>query len=283
MLDQHPDVDAGMAGRKTELDQLADSPVQVFWGCTVIKDDERVGTLKKQIDKFSTKTQPVPFADDNIQPRVSLNKVGKNLVISEGRADEHDVIKPATEGSTKLRGIAFPCVCRPHDEHIERNIAEVHISYSKRIWYCTKFSCCMLNCESEITNIWQLTLPEHLELRWTSSWTPSVMFTRRLKQLFIAFPEGPVMEPKSSRSSNLSWCRTFPEWCAQFYILFHKEVANRPPHVHGRAVDRNAYFCQIREHIFSEHLDLLWALTLIFTHVSVAFFSATTLKRVTWS
>lgn len=42
------------------------------------------------------------LADDIKQSRVSLSEAVKGLVTSEYQADEHDIIKPATEGATEL-------------------------------------------------------------------------------------------------------------------------------------------------------------------------------------
>ena len=56
------------------------------------------------------------------------------------------------------------------------------------------------------------------------------------------------------------WVELLKSYGFSFNFLFHKEVAYCLPHVDafypilvqhdGRAVDRNADFCQIREHIF---------------------------------
>ena len=72
----------------------------------------------------------VLLADDNVQPRVSLCKPVQRLVIGEGRADEHNVIKIAAEGAAELvhKELRLARVGRPHDESIERYVGEVHFS-----------------------------------------------------------------------------------------------------------------------------------------------------------
>ena len=64
LLGQHPHAVAGMASRKPELDQLASPLFHVFWGRVVIKEDESVGALKKQIDSFQLKFKLVLLADN---------------------------------------------------------------------------------------------------------------------------------------------------------------------------------------------------------------------------
>lgn len=86
------------------------SPFHVFRGRTVITDNESVGALKKKTGPFQPKFNLVLLADDDKQLRVSLVKPEKGLVVSECRADEHDVIKPATKGlqSWFTRNCIFP-------------------------------------------------------------------------------------------------------------------------------------------------------------------------------
>ena len=71
------------------------------------------------------------LVDDDLQPQVSLGKEGKCLVIRECRADEHDVIKLATErAATELvqKELRLPQVGWPDDERVEGDIARIHFN-----------------------------------------------------------------------------------------------------------------------------------------------------------
>ena len=47
-------------------------------------------------------TNYILITSNDKQPRVSLSKAEKGLVISEGWENEHNVIEPTTEGKTEL-------------------------------------------------------------------------------------------------------------------------------------------------------------------------------------
>ena len=70
------------------------------------------------------------LANDYIQAGVSLHKLVQRLVIGEGRADEHDIIKLAAKGAAELvhEELRLARVCRPHDESIEQNVGGGSIS-----------------------------------------------------------------------------------------------------------------------------------------------------------
>ena len=69
------------------------------------------------------------FSDDDKEGQVYLIKAEMGIIISECRADEHDVINFATEGTTELvhEEIQLSRLSGPHDERVERNIASFHI------------------------------------------------------------------------------------------------------------------------------------------------------------
>ena len=75
-------------------------------------------------------TNYILITSNDKQPRVSLSKAEKGLVISEGWENEHNVIEPTTEGKTELvhEELRLPLVGRPHDERVEQNLFGVHFS-----------------------------------------------------------------------------------------------------------------------------------------------------------
>jgi len=74
----------------------------VFGGRAVIKDNQRVGSFKNKTHYFQPKFHFVLLAYDDIRPRISLSKIEEGLVVSEGWADEHDVIEFAPKRATEL-------------------------------------------------------------------------------------------------------------------------------------------------------------------------------------
>ena len=79
------------------------------------------------------------LADDNKQPRVSLGRPEKGLVVSECRTDEQDIIKPVTERATELvyEELPLPRVGRHHDEGIEGDIVGIHFNTAQNLAVCS--------------------------------------------------------------------------------------------------------------------------------------------------
>ena len=79
------------------------------------------------------------LADDDVQPRVSLCKPVQRLVIGEGRADKHNLIKLAAEWGTELvhEELRLARVGRPHDESIERDVGGVHFNTPQNVTVCS--------------------------------------------------------------------------------------------------------------------------------------------------
>jgi len=71
----------------------------------------------------------VLLADDDKQLWVPLSEAVKRPVISERRADEHNIIELAAKRVTELvhKELCLSWVSRPHDECIEWNIAGIHL------------------------------------------------------------------------------------------------------------------------------------------------------------
>ena len=88
--------------RRAEKPSFTSSPVRPFTSLEAAQDYEGVDAFKIQACHFQPKFHFMLLADDDIKPRVSLSKAVKGLVISECRADEHDGIKPVTEGAAEL-------------------------------------------------------------------------------------------------------------------------------------------------------------------------------------
>ena len=77
----------------------------------------------------------VLLADDHIQPRVSFTKPVQSSVIGEGRADQHNVIKPALESAVELvhEKLGLARVGRANNRRVEWNICRVHFNSAQKL------------------------------------------------------------------------------------------------------------------------------------------------------
>ena len=130
LLRQHPHTDAGVAYREAEFDQLPGPPFNVFRGGAVIKNDEGVHAFESKTGQLQPCFDTVLFADYHIQPRVSLTKPVQRSVVGEGRADQHNVIKLASEGAVELvhEKLSLARVCRTNNQRVEGDIFRVHFN-----------------------------------------------------------------------------------------------------------------------------------------------------------
>ena len=135
LLRQHPHTDAGVACREAEFHQLPGPPFHVFRGGAVIKNDESVRAFESKTGQLQPYFDMVLLADDHIQPRVSLAKPVQRSVIGEGRADQHNVIKPALESAVELvhEKLGLARVGRANNQRVEWNISRVHFNTAQKI------------------------------------------------------------------------------------------------------------------------------------------------------
>ena len=163
----------------------------------------------------------------------------------------------------------------------------------------------MLNWESEITKTWQFTVPVPLPSLSISSWTPSVVFTRRVPLPCISWL---AMERRSIKSPNLFLVYNFSRvMCCGLYFSFMKK---RPTSdqmswpsmpllysMFGEPLTVTLIFFRAGNMYFPESLvpavygstnskrmpfmDLLWESTFMFILVSVPLLIGTTFGRLT--
>ena len=130
LLRQHPHTDAGVACREAEFDKLSCPPFDVFRGGAVIKNDECVRAFESKTGQLQPYFDTVLFADYRIQPGISLTKPVQRSVVGEGRADQHNVIKLASEWAVELvhEKLSLTRVGRANNQRVERNIDRVHFN-----------------------------------------------------------------------------------------------------------------------------------------------------------
>ena len=135
LLRQRPHTDAGVACREAKFHQLPGPPFHVFRGCAVIKNDESVRAFESKTGQLQPYFDMVLLGDDHIQPRVSLTKSVQRSVIGEGRADQHNVIKPALESAVELvhEKLGLARVGRANNQRVEGDIFRVHFNTAQKI------------------------------------------------------------------------------------------------------------------------------------------------------
>ena len=135
LLSQHPHTDAGVACRKAEFDKPSCPPSDVFRGGAVIKNDESVRAFESKTGQLQPYFNMVLLADDYIKPRVSLTKPVQRSVVGEGRADQHNVIKLASEWAVELvhEKLGLARVGRANNQRVEWDISRVHFNTAQKI------------------------------------------------------------------------------------------------------------------------------------------------------
>ena len=130
LLRQHPHTDAGVACREAEFHQLSGPTFHVFRGGAVIENDESVRAFESKTGQLKPCFDMVLLADDYIQPRVSLTKPVQRSVVGDGRADQHNVIKLASEWAVELvhEKLSLARVGRANNQRVEWNISGVHFN-----------------------------------------------------------------------------------------------------------------------------------------------------------
>ena len=91
-----------MPGAEAEIDQLPRAALDIFRRGAVIQYEQGVGARKEEAD------QPQPVLDLMLQAgnykdvRVAVHEALVCLVLNKGGAEEHDVVKLASEGAPQL-------------------------------------------------------------------------------------------------------------------------------------------------------------------------------------
>ena len=86
-----------MSSGKAKIHQLACAPFDIFGGCAVIEDYERVGALKKPAHDIQPNFHLVLLAYYHKHSWIIFTNSVVGLVVRECRADEHDVVELAAE------------------------------------------------------------------------------------------------------------------------------------------------------------------------------------------
>ena len=102
LLGQDPHGDAVVPGTKSEIDQLTRAAFHILGGGAVIQYEQGVGAREEEAGQLQPGLNLMPQAHDHKDVRVAVHEVGISCVLDKSGAEEHDVVKLASEGAPQL-------------------------------------------------------------------------------------------------------------------------------------------------------------------------------------
>ena len=132
LLGQDPHGDSIVPGAEAEIDQLPRATLDIFRRGAVIKYEQGVGAREEEA------SHPQPILDLVLQAgnypdvRVAVHEALVCLVLDKSRAEEHNVVKLALEGTPQLiqKILCLTGIGGPHDQGVEGQLSWVHSSYT---------------------------------------------------------------------------------------------------------------------------------------------------------
>ena len=129
LLGQDPHGDAVVPGAEAEIDQLPRAALDIFRRGAVVQHEQGVGPRE------DVAGQPQPVLDLMLQAhnhkdvRIAVHEALVCLVLDKGGAEEHDVVKLASEGAPQLvyKILCLTGIVGPHDQGVEGQISWVHL------------------------------------------------------------------------------------------------------------------------------------------------------------
>ena len=117
LLGQDPHGDSIVPGAEAEIDQLPRATLNIFRRGAVVEYEQGVGPREEEAGHPQPVLDLVLQAHDHINVRVAVNETLVGLVLNEGGAEEHNVVKLALEGAPQLvqKILCLTGIGRPHD------------------------------------------------------------------------------------------------------------------------------------------------------------------------
>ena len=121
LLGQDPHGDAVVPGAEPEIDQLPRAALDVFRRGTIVEHEQSVSVRKEEASHPQPVLDLVLQAHDHIDVRVAIHETLVSLVLDKCGAEEHNVVKRASEGAPQLvqKILCLTGIRRPHDQGIE--------------------------------------------------------------------------------------------------------------------------------------------------------------------
>ena len=117
-----------MPGAESEIDQLPRAALDIFRRGAVVEYEQGVGAREEVAGQPQPALDLMLQAHDHKDIRIAIHEALVGLVLNEGRAEEHNVVKLAPEGSPQLvqKILCLTGIGGPHNKGVEGQLSWVH-------------------------------------------------------------------------------------------------------------------------------------------------------------
>ena len=128
LLGQDPHGDSIVPGAEAEIDQLPRATLDIFRRGAVVEYEQGVGAREEEASHPQPVLDLMLQAHDHIDVRVAVNETLVGLVLNKGRAEEHNVVKLASEGASQLvqKILCLTGIGGPNNKGVEGQLSWVH-------------------------------------------------------------------------------------------------------------------------------------------------------------
>ena len=118
-----------MPGAESEINKLPRATLDIFRRGAVVEYEQGVGAREEVAGHPQPVLDLVLQAHDHKDVRIAIHEALVCLVLNEGGAEEHDVVKLAPEGSPQLvqKILCFTGIGGPHNQGVEGQFSWVHL------------------------------------------------------------------------------------------------------------------------------------------------------------
>ena len=129
LLGQDPHGDSIVPGAESEIDQLPRATLDIFRSGAVVEYEQGVGAREEVAGQPQPALDLMLQAHDHKDVRVAIHEAFVCLVLDNGGAEEHNVVKLAPEGAPQLvqKILCFTRIGGPHDQGVEGQLSWVHL------------------------------------------------------------------------------------------------------------------------------------------------------------
>ena len=118
-----------MPGAESEIDKLPRAALNIFRRGAVVEYEQGVCTREEEAGHPQPVLDLMLFAHDHIDVRVAVHEVLVCFIFNKSRAEEHNVVKLASEGSSQLvqKILCLTGIGGPHNKGVEGQFSWVHL------------------------------------------------------------------------------------------------------------------------------------------------------------
>ena len=129
LLGQDPHGDSIVPGAESEIDQLPRAALDIFRRGAVVEYEQGVGTREEVAGNPQPVLDLMLLAHDHKDVRIAIHEALVCLVLNEGGAEEHNVVKLAPEGASQLvkKILCLTGIGGPHNKGVEGQFSWVHL------------------------------------------------------------------------------------------------------------------------------------------------------------